>query len=88
MKMIVAIVDDTVCGEVSQALLDSHFRVTQLATTGGFLRSGATTLMIGVDDEQVEDALQNIRKIIPKQVESENKLATIYVLNVRNFHRL
>ena len=43
MKMIIAIVEDTSTDRVSEALLGTGFRVTQLATTGGFLREGATT---------------------------------------------
>ena len=88
MKMILAITDDTICGEVSDALLGSNYRVTQLATSGKFLRSGATTFMVGVDNEEVENVLQTIRKAVPEQSEEEDKRITIYVLNVRNFNQL
>ncbi len=87
MKMILAIVDDSRKEEISQALLQSNFRVTQLATTSGFLRGGATTLMVGVEDNLIEDALQIIREQIASMPNPENPI-TLYVLNVKSFNRL
>lgn len=88
MKMIIAIVKDTDAEKVSQELLTAGFRVTQLATTGGFLRGGATTLMTGVDNEKVDIALQVIRdQFLPSQGNDDN-LATLYVLNVKDFKRV
>ena len=88
MKMIIAIVDDSKTDEVSQALLDNQFRVTQLATTGGFLRGGSTTLIVGLEDDLVGQALQIIRDQIPSNPDPEKKQATLYVLNVKNFNRV
>jgi uncharacterized protein YaaQ len=87
MKMILAIVDDARKDSVSQALLQSNFRVTQLATTSGFLRGGATTLMIGVEDDLVEGALQIIRSQIARMPNPDSP-TTLYVLNVKSFNRL
>lgn len=61
MKLIVAIVNDEDSIDVIDLLTDEGYRVTKLATTGGFLKSGNTTLMIGVDDEKVSDALDIIK---------------------------
>ena len=87
MKMILAIVDDTYKDNFSDTLLESNFRVTQLATTRSFLRGGATTLMIGVEDNFVEDVLQIIRNVDSEGYNTENP-TTMYVLNVKNFNRL
>ncbi|UHA75354.1 cyclic-di-AMP receptor [Paenibacillus sp. 481] len=61
MKLIVAIVQDKDSSRLSHALVKSSFRATKLASTGGFLRSGNTTFMIGVEDEQVDEVLDIIR---------------------------
>ena len=45
MKLIVAIVQDEDAGRLVSALMDKGFGVTKLATTGGFLRAGNTTLI-------------------------------------------
>ncbi|WP_195576794.1 cyclic-di-AMP receptor [Paenibacillus sp. 1001270B_150601_E10] len=61
MKLIVAIVQDKDSNRLSHALVKAEYRATKLASTGGFLRAGNTTFMIGVDDEQVDDVLELIR---------------------------
>lgn len=63
MKLIMAIVQDDDAGELIDVLTDSGYRVTKLATTGGFLKSGNTTLMIGVDEEKVEHVLSVIKEV-------------------------
>ena len=44
-------------------LMDKGFGVTKLATTGGFLRAGNTTLISGVEDEKLDGALAIIERI-------------------------
>lgn len=69
MKMITAIVNRKDTVRVCDALTDSHFEFTKLATTGGFLKAGNTTLMIGVEDEKLEEALTIIRRNCAKRME-------------------
>ncbi len=88
MKMIIAILQDAHSDAVAQALLANDFRVTRLASTGGLLRGGRTTLMIGVDDEKVEPGLEIIRSEVPPASAGGPPQATIYVLNVRDFARV
>lgn len=62
MKLIVAVVQDQVANRLSKELVANNFRATKLATTGGFLKSGNTTFLIGTEDNQVEKALQIIKE--------------------------
>ncbi|WP_126424657.1 cyclic-di-AMP receptor [Brevibacillus marinus] len=62
MKMIVAVVQDKDSGKLSQALVKSGFRATKLASTGGFLRAGNTTFLVGTEDEQVSEVLEIIKQ--------------------------
>ena len=62
MKLITAIVNKEDSKNVCNQLLKNKFYVTRLATTGGFLRAGNTTLIIGVDEDKLEDVLAIIRK--------------------------
>ena len=62
MKLIHAIVRDEDDNRVISQLNRAGFSVTKLATTGGFLRAGNTTLIIGVDEDKLEDVLAIIRK--------------------------
>lgn len=61
MKLIIAVVQDQDSNRLSKALVDHNFRATKLATTGGFLKSGNTTFMIGTEDVRVDRALQIIK---------------------------
>jgi len=88
MKLIIAIIKDEDNESVSRALTKKNFRVTLIASTGGFLRSGRSTLLIGVDDDQVEHALDVIRDNCKKPEKADEKRATIFVLKVDKFKQL
>ncbi|MFA7636526.1 MAG: cyclic-di-AMP receptor [Monoglobales bacterium] len=61
MKLIMAIVSSDDSSELISVLTKSGFSVTKLATTGGFLRSGNTTVIIGVEEDKVEDVFSIIK---------------------------
>lgn len=61
MKLILAIVHDIDGNNLMSTLNKEGYSVTKLATTGGFLKAGNTTLMIGVDNEQVQPVVDIIR---------------------------
>ena len=63
MKMIVAIVQDEDSSRLISALMNDGFGVTKLATTGGFLRAGNTTLLVGVDDNRFDTAMGIIEQV-------------------------
>lgn len=63
MKLIIAIVHDEDTHELVNALTDANYGVTKLATTGGFLRSGNTTLLIGVEKDKLEIVMGIIKEI-------------------------
>ena len=63
MKLIIAIVQDEDASRLVSALMNDGYGVTKLATTGGFLRAGNTTLLVGVDDEKFDGAMAVIEKI-------------------------
>ena len=87
MKMIVTILRDEDSETVTHALMNSDICVTEIASTGGFLRQGSSTLMIGVDDESVDDAIQIINNNCTPTVEPMLKRATLFVLNVEHFEQ-
>ncbi|HWQ84268.1 MAG TPA: cyclic-di-AMP receptor [Anaerolineales bacterium] len=82
MKLIIAIVRDIDKDPVSDSLLEAQFRVTQVSSTGGWLRRGSSTLMIGVEDEKLDKAMQIIRSHLDPSSTTESKKATLFVLNV------
>lgn len=63
MKLIIAIVQDEDSSRLIGNLMNEGFGVTKLATTGGFLRAGNTTLLVGVDDDKFDGAMAVIEKV-------------------------
>ncbi len=63
MKLVIAIVDDEDAPKLVDKLMENKFRVTKLASTGGFLRAGNTTLLIGVSKEKVDKVIDIIKSI-------------------------
>ena len=88
MKLIIAIIHDEDNDRVSRMLTGENFRVTMIASTGGFLRSGRSTLLIGVKDERLERALQILRENCVTDKEGKEKKAIVFVLNVQDYIQL
>lgn len=63
MKLIIAIVQDEDASRLVSNLMNEGYGVTKLATTGGFLRAGNTTLLVGVDDDKFDGAMGVIEKV-------------------------
>lgn len=62
MKMIMAIVQNIDADAAINALVDARHRVTRAATTGGFFHQGNTTILMGVEDDQVEAVMAVLRE--------------------------
>jgi uncharacterized protein YaaQ len=87
-KLIIAILKHEDTENVSNALTAVNLRVTYIASTGGFLRHGSNTLVIGVNDDKVDEAIDIIRNICAPSVDPSVKRATLFVLNVGHFEQL
>ncbi len=72
MKLLLAIVNNDDSAVASSALTERGFFVTKLSTTGGFLMVGNTTLLIGTDDDKVED----VKDILKKHCVTRTKTAS------------
>jgi len=85
MKLIYAIVRNDNEDDVVSQLTQHRYSVTRLSTTGGFLKKGNTTLMIGTEDEKVDTAIQIIKEecsrrkemLVPTPTYSEGTRAPI-----------
>lgn len=61
MKLIIAIIQDEHVNKVIKTLMDNKIRTTRLSSTGGFLKSGNTTLLIGVKEEEIDKIVSLIK---------------------------
>ena len=88
MKMMIVVLNEQDGDHVIKALVDDEFRVTRIASTGGFLRRGNTTLLIGTEEERVDQAMEVIRVNLKKPDQAGVGRATVFVLNVDRYHQL
>ncbi len=61
MKLVVTILRDQDAGRVLDALISREYRVTRINTAGGFLKRGNATLLIGVQDEQIDEVVEIVQ---------------------------
>jgi uncharacterized protein YaaQ len=100
MKLIIAIVHDQDAGNILDEFSDNGLKITKLCSTGGFIKSGNTTLISGVEDKDVEKALDIISRNTQIRTESlvsnlkesgDSKIsigaATIFITNVERFEK-
>jgi uncharacterized protein YaaQ len=85
MKMIICIVQDTDKEQVTKALNERGYRATVLPSTGAFFRRGNSTMLIGVEKEKVDDAIQVIKSSIGETDDPNVKRVTLFVINVDNY---
>ena len=107
MKLVIAIVNNDDCHTVLTEITREGFSATKLSTSGGFLRAGNATLLIGVEEEKLDALLELIGKFCSKRkqivqtqpsfnadffvsvpVEVSVGGATVFVLDVEQFHKL
>ena len=62
MKLVFAIVHDEDGHKVMTELNANGFSVTKLSSSGGFLRSGNTTLVVGVEEDKVDQVIEIVKK--------------------------
>jgi uncharacterized protein YaaQ len=86
MKLIIIIVKDSDADTLTQAFTAGNFRVTRVASTGGFMRSGVVTMLLGVEEPQVDAAIQVVRDSLPSK--GAEKRATLFVVPVQHFEQV
>ncbi len=90
MKLIWAIVQNNDAGRAIQALVEQGHRVTRINTVGGFLRRGNVSLLVGVEPEQVDQAIETLRAACQAQEASDRMpldgaRGVVFVLHAESF---
>ncbi len=57
MKLVIAVAHDRDRSKITEGLLRNGFKFTKIGSTGGFLREGNVTLLIGAEDKDVDKVL-------------------------------
>ncbi len=94
MKMIIAIVQDKFVDELLDKFFEENISVTKVSSSGGFFKSGNTTLFLGVEDKElghVDSILKEVtqtEEIKDERGNFELSGATIFVLDVEKSMRI
>ena len=94
MKLIIAIIEDQYTNEIMKTLMENKLRITKLSSTGAFLKAGNTTLLIGTEEEELDNTIALIRtKCEGKEGKKRNKNAdrakvNLFILDVDQHMRV
>ena len=69
MKLLLAIINNDDAHTVNSNLSKAGYFVTKIASTGGFLMNGNSTFLMGVKDEDIDNAIEIIGKYSKKRVQ-------------------
>ncbi len=77
LKLVVAIVHNEDAGPLVDALLKREYRTTRLHSSGGFLRQSNTTVIVGVEESQVEEVIGVVRENCTSRTQVVNPMPPI-----------
>ena len=87
-KMIFAILEDAESESVMRAMHDAGHPLTLIDSTGGLLRRGNSTLIAGVDSDDVAEVIELINQECGPSINPFKKRATIMVFAVEHFEQI
>ncbi len=88
MKLMIIIVRDTDSEGVSQELVKNNYRITRMASTGGFLRRGNSTLLVGVEDTQVQPVMDLLQHACRPPDADNQYRATVFVVDMPYYAKI
>jgi uncharacterized protein YaaQ len=87
-KLVMSIVRDQDASRVIDALVAQEFRATRINTAGGFLKRGNATLLIGVQDEEVDEVVGIVQEVCRRDGSSGDGVGVLFVLPVAASYRV
>jgi uncharacterized protein YaaQ len=76
-KLVVAIVHNEDAGALVDALLDKEYRATRLHSSGGFLKQSNASIVLGVDDDRIDEVLSVVRETCHARTQIVNPMPPI-----------
>ena len=76
-KLVLAVVHNEDAGALVDALLEREYRATRLHSSGGFLKQSNATIVVGVEDDRVEEILGVVRETCTSRTQVVNPMPPI-----------
>ena len=88
MKLMMVVLNNSDADDVIKELVADDYRVTRVASTGGFLRRGNTTIFVGTEGDRIDQALEIIKNTSTEPLQPGQRRATVFVLDVDSYKQL
>lgn len=94
MKLIIAIIHEDFIKDVTKALMDKKYRTTKLSSTGGFLKAGNTTILMGVEEDKMEEVMDIMKGICSTKIVTRGKRelkvsgANLFIMDMADFKKI
>lgn len=69
MKLIIGIINSDDANDLLSEITKASFQATKLATSGGFLKMGNVTVLVGVEDDQVQDVVEIFKECCSRRTQ-------------------
>ncbi len=69
MKLLIGIVNSDDANELLNEMNKSSFQATRLSTSGGFLKTGNVTFLVGVEDERVDELIDIFKECCSRRTQ-------------------
>lgn len=87
MKLLMVIIQDRDSDRVIEALVEKGLTITRMASTGGFLRQGNVTLMIGIEQSRIHEVI-DLLKLHCSSNETNRHAATIFTMDMPEYMKI
>lgn len=84
MKLLIAVVNKSDAKTLTKELMKGGFLVTKLASSGGFLKIGTSTLLIGTNAERAPKAIDIIKSVCKEHKYDSSKVVREYRSAIEN----
>ena len=97
MLLVMAIIHGDHAHKIKRKLMDNDFRITTLSSSGGFLKAGNETLLLGIENERLDELVAVLReecdKVNVKHGMKDDKevpinTANLFVMNMEQFKKM
>jgi uncharacterized protein YaaQ len=88
MKMMIIIVRDDDADNVIAELVGQGYRVTRMSSTGGFLKRGNVTLLVGVSGDKIDAVMELLQRVCCPPDHPDHHKATVFVTDMPFFAQI
>jgi uncharacterized protein YaaQ len=88
MKLMIVILAQENAAPAVDRLVASGFRLTRVPSTGGFLRQANVTLLMGIEEDRIEQALEILRQVSADPASPGLRRATVLIVPVERFEQV